>query len=252
MISGARVDDAPDAQHRSQTAGSSLLPPTTPQQPPRPQMNPSNTVKIATTSHAAAKNMFSYDNVHQRLVSERDTLKLKVQRALRGVLETSGLTAAEVKRVAANLQDPTEWLPHQAAIRRAFGPYADLVGITIKVVLRLIRKLDEILNERYPVVSHLNNPNEPLLIHCPSRPQAKPHVHVDVGPEPRRQRSTLAAFSRSAYISFRGSRKVKDCDRMLAELSRGVENLRTIIFEQRRLNREELPDVQEKYAGYFV
>ncbi|KAA8904266.1 hypothetical protein FN846DRAFT_890913 [Sphaerosporella brunnea] len=65
-------------------------------------------------------------------------------------------------------------------------------------------------------------------------------MHVDMGPSQPRPRYTLAAFFPSPYISFRGSRNVKESDRMLAELSPRVENLRSIVIEQRRLNREEL------------
>ncbi|KAA8894043.1 hypothetical protein FN846DRAFT_895440 [Sphaerosporella brunnea] len=65
---------------------------------------------------------------------------------------------------------------------------------------------------------------------------------VDVGPGDLRTRSALAEFFRSPWISFRGSLKVEECDRMLGELSRGVENLRAIFVEQRRLNREQLEE----------
>ncbi|KAA8910305.1 hypothetical protein FN846DRAFT_917698, partial [Sphaerosporella brunnea] len=114
-------------------------------------MNPLTVVKIATTSHAATEKMLSYDNDYQRLVSERDTLKLEVQPALRGVLETSGLSAADAQRVAAIFHDATEWQPHQPAIRRACEANTDLVGITVKFMLRLIRKLNQILNDKYPL-----------------------------------------------------------------------------------------------------
>ncbi|KAA8893359.1 hypothetical protein FN846DRAFT_914129 [Sphaerosporella brunnea] len=94
-------------------------------------------------------------------------LKLNVQRALSGVLETSGLSAAQAQRLAAGLQDPTEWQPHQP-------------GSLLFAQVRTFRSGD---------------------------------------PE-----------------------KVKECDRMWAELSGGVDDLYCIVVEQQRLNSEVIPD----------
>ncbi|KAA8894072.1 hypothetical protein FN846DRAFT_913314 [Sphaerosporella brunnea] len=192
--SSARVDDAPDTQNRSQIAGSSL-----PQKPRRRSVNVPTICTIATTSHNAGKRMLAYQNDHRRLVSEKDILELKA------------------KRVAADLHDRTDWQPHQPAIRRAFGRNSGLAGIAVKFMRCLIRRLDPIWDEKYPVVGHLNDPNEPLLIHYPSQPQAEPNVHLD-------------------SVNF------EECDRMLAELSGGVDNLNSIVGEQQRLNGEVLRD----------
>ncbi|KAA8896564.1 hypothetical protein FN846DRAFT_993615 [Sphaerosporella brunnea] len=155
---------------------------------------------------------------------EKDTLKMKVQRALRRVLDTSGVGSADAKLVTANLQDPLGWQHHQPAIGQAFGANAELAAITIRFVLRSLGELDEILDVRYPL------------------PQAHPHVHLDFGPPPSRPRAGLAYFFRTRYIQFRGSRKVNQCDRMLGEVSRVVGNLYSIVVEQQRQNREVIRD----------
>ncbi|KAA8912095.1 hypothetical protein FN846DRAFT_887396 [Sphaerosporella brunnea] len=214
----ARVDDAPDAPNRSQTAGCSLLPPTLP-----PHSNPIDAaapiLKVATSGHAALRKMHSYHRDHPRLVAAKEELKLEAQRALQSLLQSSGLTRERALRVVADLRDPRAWQAHQAAIQEALAGHAELVGITIRVILSSLAELDDILDIRYPLV-----PPDP--------------VRVDFGPPPRTPRGGLVNSFRTRFRQFRGSRKVHQCDTILDEASHAVDNLYTIVGEQQRRNRE--------------